>query len=244
VFAEPDLATSSRFFHLVWRSFLRAAPVLPDEGMGVLPRQLADRLDAGTVRLAEPVAEVRPHAVVTASGERLRARAVVVATDGATAATLVPGLAAPEWNGLTTFYYRTGTPPLDLPVITIDARRGPVVNTAVLSAVAPGYAPREQALICATTLGTDTSESAVRDHLTRLYRTSTANWELVAAYPIPHALPRMSPPHALRRPVRLEPGLYVCGDHRDTSSIQGALVSGRRTGRSVVTDLAGVATAS
>jgi hypothetical protein len=32
-------------------------------------------------------------------------------------------------------------------------------------------------------------------------------------------------------------GLYVCGDHRDTSSIQGALVSGRRAARAVLADL-------
>jgi monoamine oxidase len=37
----------------------------------------------------------------------------------------------------------------------------------------------------------------------------------------------------------LEGGPYVAGDHRDTSSIQGALVSGRRAARAVVRDLAG-----
>jgi flavin-dependent amine oxidoreductase len=31
-----------------------------------------------------------------------------------------------------------------------------------------------------------------------------------------------------RRPLRLAVGLLVAGDHRDTASIQGALVSGRR----------------
>jgi predicted NAD/FAD-dependent oxidoreductase len=29
-------------------------------------------------------------------------------------------------------------------------------------------------------------------------------------------------------------GVYVCGDHRDTSSIQGALVSGRRAAQAVL----------
>ena len=38
----------------------------------------------------------------------------------------------------------------------------------------------------------------------------------------------MPPPHDLRRPVRLLAGLYVCGDHRDTSTVQGALHSGHR----------------
>ncbi|NDF67795.1 MAG: oxidoreductase, partial [Actinobacteria bacterium] len=33
-------------------------------------------------------------------------------------------------------------------------------------------------------------------------------------------------------------GLFVCGDHRDTGSIQGALYSGRRCGQAVAASLA------
>jgi hypothetical protein len=33
------------------------------------------------------------------------------------------------------------------------------------------------------------------------------------------------------------PGRYVCGDHRDTPSVQGALVSGRRAAAAVLADL-------
>ena len=38
-------------------------------------------------------------------------------------------------------------------------------------------------------------------------------------------------------PNRLRAGRYVCGDHRDTGSIQGALVSGRRAAEAVLADL-------
>ncbi|WP_229328923.1 FAD-dependent oxidoreductase, partial [Streptomyces sp. UNOC14_S4] len=44
-------------------------------------------------------------------------------------------------------------------------------------------------------------------------------------------------PHDVRRPVRLLSGLYVCGDHRDTSTVQGALFSGRRAALAVLRDL-------
>jgi predicted NAD/FAD-dependent oxidoreductase len=47
----------------------------------------------------------------------------------------------------------------------------------------------------------------------------------------------MPPPLVLRQPVRLAEQIYVCGDHRDTGSIQGALVSGRRAATAVLTDL-------
>ena len=69
----------------------------------------------------------------------------------------------------------------------------------------------------------------VRSALARLHGTDTSSWELLATYDLPHALPGMPAPHPMRKPVRLTGGgesVYVAGDHRDTSSIQGALVSG------------------
>lgn len=240
VLAEADLDTSARFFHLVWRSFLRAAPVLPADGMGALSHQLADRLAAGTVTLNARVEDAGPGEVRVA-GRRHTTRAVVVATDATAAADLLPTLPIPAWKGLHTFYFRAPEAPLPEPVITVDSRRGPVVNTTVPSNVSSTYAPTEQALISATTLlnadHADTRD-AVTAHLAELYRTSTANWDLVGHYPIPHALPRMTAPHRLRTPTRVEPGLYVCGDHRDTSSIQGALASGARAARAVSADFA------
>ena len=50
----------------------------------------------------------------------------------------------------------------------------------------------------------------------------------------------MTAPHDFRKPVRQDHDggrVYVTGDHRDTSSIQGALVSGRRAAEAVVSDL-------
>ncbi|MGW0891584.1 NAD(P)/FAD-dependent oxidoreductase [Saccharopolyspora sp. NPDC002578] len=241
VFAEAELNTSARFFHLVWRSFLRAAPVLPADGMGALARQLADRLPAGTVRLNASVESVDA-GEVRVGGKRHTTRAVLVATDATSAARLLPGLPVPGWKGLHTFYYRAPRAPLAEPVITVDSRRGPIVNTTVPSAVSDSYAPTGQALISATTLHNDIeddahTQEAVLSQLAELYRTSTSDWDFIAHYPIPQALPAMTAPHRLRAPVRFAPGLYVCGDHLDTSSIQGALSSGARAANAVSADL-------
>jgi hypothetical protein len=54
---------------------------------------------------------------------------------------------------------------------------------------------------------------------------------------IPHGQPLQLPPLDPRRSVRLGGGRYVCGDHRDTASIQGALFSGRRAAAAVLADL-------
>lgn len=62
----------------------------------------------------------------------------------------------------------------------------------------------------------------------------SADWEHLATVPAPRALPAAPAPLELRRPVRLGDALYVAGDHRDTPSIRGAMVSGRRAATAVL----------
>ncbi len=66
-----------------------------------------------------------------------------------------------------------------------------------------------------------------------MYRRSTKAWDLVTRHHVVHALPEQRPGVSLRQEVELGDGLFVAGDHRDTASIQGALVSGRRTAAAV-----------
>jgi phytoene dehydrogenase-like protein len=238
VFLEDGLTTSSRFFHLVWRSFLRGGAALPAAGMQALPDQLAARLPADAVRLRTRVATVAPGRARTMDGTRWRAGAVVVATDATGAARLLPGLRQPRWNAVTTYYHAT-TQPMDAePVLRIVPDDDLVVNSAAVSAVAPAYAPPGAHLVATSVLGVPSSivetEHLVRARLRRLYGVGPAHWTPVGAFPVRCAVPAMPAPHPLRGRVRLDDGLYVCGDHRDTGSIQGALASGRRAAAAVL----------
>lgn len=239
VFLEPDLATSGRLALLILRSFVRGSPSLPALGIQALPEAMAAALPPGTVRTGEPVDRVRTGSVGTAGGGRVRARAVFVATDAPAAGRLLPGVAVPDGRSVTTWYHLADTDPADLadgrPIVTVDGqRRGPVVNTSVLTTVAATYGPPGTVLVSSSSLGVDTSaaaERAVRTHLQLLYGVSVAGWRTVRPAVVPWALPAQPPPLGIRRPVRYAAGLWVCGDHRDTASVQGALVSGRRAAR-------------
>ena len=244
VFLDPELRTSARMFHLIWRSFLRGGGALPRTGMQALPDQLALALPSGTIRTGCAVDEVFDGGVRLADGEVLRTRAVLVATDGSTAARLLSQVAEPAWHGVTTWYFAAPNSPLNDPVLMLDSRRDLLVNTAVLSDVAADYAPPDAALVAASvpdqivdTSNGDDVEQRLRARLSEMYQQDTREWTLVKRYPIAHALPVMPPHHPLRQPVRLGAGRYVCGDHRDTSSIQGALVSGRRAADAIRHDL-------
>lgn len=245
VFLEDRLDTSRRFLDLVLTSFVRGTPTVPARGMQAIPRQLRDALPDGTVRTGVTVTDVRGGAVSTDQGD-LTADAVVVATDPSTAGRLLPGISVPQARAVTTYYYLADGDPTLLtegePILLVDGRRarGPVINTAVMTHAAPSYATRDRTLVSASVLGitqTSDEELAVRNHLAQLYGVGTRGWELVGHYPIPYALPAMSVPLDIRQPTHLSEGLFVAGDHRDTASIQGAMVSGRRTADAVLAHL-------
>ncbi|RJQ66975.1 FAD-dependent oxidoreductase [Pseudonocardiaceae bacterium YIM PH 21723] len=250
VFLDPELAVSNRLFHLVWRSFVLGGAVLPEQGMQAVPDQLAAGLPAGTITLSSRVEAIEPPTgtagdwlVRLAGGDVLRPRAVVVATDGDTAATLLPEVTAPRWSAQATYYFRVPEPPATAPVLALDGTDSLLLNAIVNSAIVPGYAPPGSALVAATVPGRAASaeiERRVLERLARLYDTQTRDWELITTYDLPQALPRLAPAEPFRRPIRLANGCYVCGDHRDTPSLQGAMASGERVARAVSRDLARV----
>jgi hypothetical protein len=139
-------------------------------------------------------------------------------------------------RALPTYYHRTNQAPTNRRLLHLDGDRngGRVINTAVVSNVAPRYAPPGIALIASTVLcHHDGLESPVRGHAARIHGVDPQHWEHVAMYPISAALPAMPAGQALRQPVDLGDGIFVAGDHRDTPSIQGALASGHRAAQAI-----------
>ncbi|MEU4143995.1 NAD(P)/FAD-dependent oxidoreductase [Streptomyces parvulus] len=237
---DPDLTTSSRCADLALRAFAAGRLALPEGGAEALPEHLARSLPPGTVHTGVRVTSVATNAVTTAEHGVIRCRAVLVATDARAAAALLPGLRVPDFHPVTVVHHTTDDPPATGASLLLDADRGgPVAHTAVVSHVDPSRAPAGRALVSTTVLGPPPSDvdTAVRIHLARLYGTSTTRWETLAVHHTPEAVPAMRPPHDPRRPVRLLAGLYVCGDHRDTSTVQGALHSGHRASTAILTDL-------
>jgi phytoene dehydrogenase-like protein len=244
-FFDPGMATSSRVTELVFRSFFSGRVAVPNLGMQQLPAQLAARLPSDAVRRRSSVTAVRDGQVVLADGEVVHAPHVVVATEAPAAVALLgerfPGTAAPG-RGTTTLWYAADASPVGGPHLVLDADGGGYVNNlAVLSDVAPRYAPPGRALVGVSTVGVPALDDGaldrdVRRQLTGWYGREVAGWEVLRVDRIAYAQPRqdVSDLPSLARPVRAGAGLWVCGDHRDTGSIQGALVSGRRTADAIL----------
>ncbi|MGV9313461.1 NAD(P)/FAD-dependent oxidoreductase [Streptomyces sp. NPDC003691] len=236
---DPELTTSSRCADLTLRGFARGRLCVPEGGSGTIPDLLAAALPAGTVLTGVRVKEASINRVSTEEYGELSCRALVLATGAREAAELLPGLRVPDFHPVTLVHHAAPEAPPTGAALVLDAdRTGPVAHTSVMSAVDPTRAPDGRALITSAVLGTPPAglDALVRAQLARVYGVPTDGWELLAVHRTPDAVPAMPAPHDPRRRVRVLSGLYVCGDHRDTSTVQGALRSGRRAARAVLRD--------
>ncbi|GAB5534397.1 MAG: NAD(P)/FAD-dependent oxidoreductase [Rubricoccaceae bacterium] len=243
VFLDPALTASSRSFEFYFRMFSTGEAVVPNAGMQAIPEQLAAGLPEGALHLHQRVASVQDTGLVLDNGDRIEARAVVVATNADAAAALLPEVKAPSWRSTVCLYWAADIAPTSDPVLVLDGTgTGPVNNVQVMSAVAPGYAPEGQALVSASVLGnpsmTDEElDAAARRQLDRWFGNQVSSWRGLPTARVPYALPSLPSLDPPERPMRLRDGLYVTGDHRRNASINGAMVAGRHAAEAIVRDL-------
>lgn len=238
---DPDLEVSSRRFDVILRMLAVGDSAVPATGMGAFPAAIAAGLPDGAVRLSTPVRGAGPGEVRVDDGS-LTATAVVVATDGPSAAAITGLVDDPGSRPVAALWFGADAPPLRGPRLVLDGdSSGPVRNLAVMSEVAPGYAPPGRASVVAAVPGPDALDPALprvaRHQLRGWFGTEVDGWDLLRVDVIRHGQPDQRPPLHPKRSVRVAEGLYVCGDHRDTASIQGALFSGRRAAAAVLADL-------
>ena len=251
VLLDATLSATSRAFEFAFRMFADGPAAVPARGMGAIPRQLADALPAGSIRLRTRVVAIEGQAAIAEGGQRVDADAVVIATEGDAAADLSRGaiLAPKTWNGSTTLWFvaATGRCAQSLyarPILLICERgQGPINNLVSLSDCAREYAPPGQNLICVNCIGADRGDETVLlnkvlDHLRLLFGDDVDSWRLLRVDRTPRSLPDQSleAKAVIHKPVRVRDGLYVAGDHVDASSLNGAMCAGRRAAEAIVED--------
>ena len=156
--------------------------------------------------------------------------------------------------GSTVVYYGfEGAPPVEEPLLVLNADAaldGQTVNTLCFpSAVSPAYAPPGCSLASVSVVGEvelpeAALEARVREQLAGWFGDAEIEgWCYLRSYVVPYAQPSQSPPTSGARagggfggPTRLARGLYVCGDHRSTPSLNGALRSGREAAAALLDD--------
>ncbi|MEX1024861.1 MAG: NAD(P)/FAD-dependent oxidoreductase [Planctomycetota bacterium] len=238
VFLDADLTADAHLLSFYWSMFRTSLASLPKRGMGSIPEQLAERLAPGTLSLKARVRSVEADGVTLADGSRVEATEIVLATDGSTAADLVFGADwAPAWNGVTTLSFAAERAPFEGPWLLLNGEEQGFVNDVVVySEVQPSYAPPNRALISVSVLGVPELDDAalgerVRAELSGWFGDRVARWEPLRTLRIERALPRATT--SSRVPRRTAGGAWLAGDHTESPSIHGALLSGRRTSEDI-----------
>ncbi|MGC6564577.1 MAG: NAD(P)/FAD-dependent oxidoreductase [Akkermansiaceae bacterium] len=244
IFLERDLRTSSRMFEFTFKMFSEGAATLPEGGMGEIPRQLARRLPPESIRLQSPVAGVTPTSLRLASGEIVEGSHVVLATQASVAGRLVPEFesGAPSWRSVTTVYFAADQSPLNEAIIALNGTgEGLVNNVSVLSDVSASYAPQGKSLISVSVLGVDRNPELpdlVTRELASWFGDQVDDWCHLRTDLIKHALPEQLPvegPADEKGYLRLNK-IWICGDHATSASIEGAIVSGRKTAEAILSE--------
>ena len=224
VFLTDPKNVDARYGQSIVKSFISGSPGIPRKGVAELSKALAARVSSITYGVQANSLE--GGFTKTSAGD-FKAATVIVATDATTATQLLGLSEVPRMAGCITWYHAVSYNPSGNGRLIVDGQnRGPVINSIVMSDISSNYAPLGQHLVSTTTdLGA--TESDVRRHLAIVWGISTHDWQLIAKYEIPAALPIQNVGRSLTQTVKVSENIFVVGDHRAVPSQQGALFSGR-----------------
>ena len=242
VFLDESLSVSSRMLEFVIRMFSLGGIAVPADGMAAIPRQLVEQLPHGSVRLQSSVVQLDGKHVTLANGASLTGDHIVIATESNAAARLLnlPELKT-SWKETTTLYY--SGPRCHEKYKSLILRgdeSGPIQTATIISNVAEEYASGQQSLISVSLSPSEETNSEKIDQLTKQqlknwFGKQVNDWELIQSYQIPYGLPEMQIDPVIRSPeVKERENTYLCGDHCETPSIEGAMDSGLRTAASIL----------
>ena len=224
VFLTELSNVDARYGQSIIKSFATGSPGVPRRGVAELPKALAARITS--IRYGVQIDSI-DNGVAHSSVGDFKAKKIIIATDATTATQLLGLSEVSRMAGCVTWYHAVDTNPSGSGRLVVDGQSpGPIINTVVISDISSDYAPAGRHLISTTTV-LGATESDVRRHLSIMWGTSTHEWQLIAKYEIPAALPIQSVGRELTQSVKISDSLYVVGDHRAVPSQQGALFSGR-----------------
>ncbi|HEU0001350.1 MAG TPA: NAD(P)/FAD-dependent oxidoreductase [Ktedonobacteraceae bacterium] len=240
IFLDRQLSTSARMFQFVIKMLASGQTILPAEGMGRIAEQLAASLPPGIIRFRTRVRELlreegRVRGVRLADGEQIEADQVVVATESPVAAKLTGLILPTEGVGCACLYFAGEERLYEQRAIVLHTDPAAYVNhVALLTNIAPTYAPPRKHLLSVTVLNhaEQDDERMARRSLNELAgwfpEQDLSRWKFLACYRIPFSQFAQKPRIFDQLPENRTTlkGLYLAGEYTQSSSIQGAIQSG------------------
>ncbi len=233
---DPELQGSSQVVNFVFRMLSTGDAAVPARGMGQISDVLASALPDNTISYQARASAVSTTTIAIEGGSESTFDAVILATDASEAARLA-GSPDPGWNGVTSVWLATETPPIQEPLLVLNGEgSGPINSLAPMSVVSAEYAPAGKHLLVMSTPSTEPGiAQAMRAQLREWFGAVTDTYEELRIDRIEKAQPKQLPGHDARPALEIN-GLWIAGDHRRDASINGAIGSGRAVARALLSN--------
>lgn len=228
---------------------------LPEKGIGAISEQLASKLPTSSILLNSQVKEIKKlpgndYWELTLENGTIVSKSCVIATEGPEARKLLFSVTGDDSvfktdkkpRSTVCLYFSADKEDIqDEPVLFLNGENQGIVNNMCFpSSVSPSYAPPGKALVSVSLIGEFTDESdlelegKVREQIRAWFGGKVDKWQHIRTYRIPFAQPDQTPPTNLKKKANVAPGIYVCGDHMDSATFDGALVSGARAAQELL----------
>lgn len=243
VFLESDLSTESGYALFLMKMFAARRVAVPALGMGELAKQLSSRLRQTELRLNSRAVFVTARTVELASGETVRGSAVICAVEPRELQHLSRDrISIVKGHRVRTHYFVRDHSPIDGAWLWLKSSRvpGTINHIAVMTQVAPEYAPHGKQLLCLNEILTDDARSeavsvdaasdpakqlaleieSLIEQAERLLGIDATwqfrNWRHLRTYDLNYAQPAFTRGQRhdfrMRGTVRLDDGVWYCGD--------------------------------
>ncbi|KAF5179786.1 FAD/NAD(P)-binding oxidoreductase family protein [Thalictrum thalictroides] len=258
IFFDKDLETSSRLFDFIFKCLALGDNTLPAKGISAIPEQLARKLPSSSILLNSKVASIEEldpqsnlSSVKLQNGKILKSEfGIIIAVEEPEAEKLLAGKAINKLGhkrpvrSTACLYFSADQVPINEPVLLLNGSSKGIVNNMFFATnVARSYGPLGKTLVSVSVIGTceGTSDedltAKVLQELSGWFGDSIVrSWKHLRTYRIEFAQPNQCPPTDLLKSPKIRPGLYMCGDHWNSATFDGALVSGRRAAEALLKD--------
>ena len=227
IFLDKNLEVDSDYFIFLLKHFSTGRVAVPKKGMQEIPRQMSRKIGESRMRFGVEIKEISPSRVVLASGEIIHAKSVVCAFN--------PEIeqGSDHFRTVTNYYFSTADS-IDWEkwlVLVPPQYKFHINNVAVMSQVSESYSRDGKHLLSVSLVSSeDPGVDVIKKELTQLAG-RVLNLKFIQKYKIEKALPKFYS----HEETLVKNGIYYCGDHLSSPSINGALHSGRLTAEKLLT---------
>lgn len=244
ILLDRSLLSSGKMVNFLLKMFFEGHAVLPSRGMGSISQQLADLLPSGSIHLNKEVMRITTESeIILNDNQKIKAKIILLATDPWSAAKLLELPLPPSGHGVITAYYAAEKSPLNEPILFLNGNdNGPINHLAVVSDVAPTYAPAGASLINTTILdkhmhlSDEDLNNACIEQLSLWFGSQVFKWKPLKILRIANAHPAIYPDRLWHSPYpfKIRNSLYACGDYLEAPNINSALATGRKAATEII----------